>query len=72
MFCRSRWGTDWDIAQYPASDSCVTITPDVSTKYVEDDPLPEVRSMGNLIFLPNGKILCLNGAGTGECKPVPP
>ncbi|EPT04572.1 hypothetical protein FOMPIDRAFT_281602 [Fomitopsis schrenkii] len=59
------WGTNWDIAQYPASDSCVTITPDVSTKYVEDDPLPEVRSMGNLIFLPNGKILCLNGAGTG-------
>ncbi|KAH9935742.1 copper radical oxidase [Fomitopsis serialis] len=60
-----QWVTNWDIAQYPASDSCVTITPDVSTNYVEDDPLPEVRSMGNLIFLPNGKILCLNGAGTG-------
>ncbi|TFY58824.1 hypothetical protein EVJ58_g6182 [Rhodofomes roseus] len=60
-----QWVTTWDIAQYPASDSCVTITPDVSTNYVEDDPLPEVRSMGNLIYLPNGKLLCLNGAGTG-------
>jgi len=27
--------------------------------------LPEGRTMGNLILLPNGKILCLNGARTG-------
>ncbi|PCH36106.1 copper radical oxidase [Wolfiporia cocos MD-104 SS10] len=61
-----QWDTNWDIAQYPASNSCVSITPDVSTTYVEEDPLPELRSMGNLILLPNGKILCLNGAGTGD------
>ncbi|CDO76962.1 Copper radical oxidase [Trametes cinnabarina] len=60
-----RWTTDWDIAQYKASTSCVNLTPDVSTTYVKDDPLPEGRSMGNLIMLPNGKILCLNGAETG-------
>ncbi|KAI0930066.1 hypothetical protein AcV5_006867 [Taiwanofungus camphoratus] len=60
-----QWVTNWDIAEYQASTSCVTMTPDVSTSYVEDDPLPEPRSMGNLILLPNGKILCFNGAGTG-------
>ncbi|KAI0775795.1 DUF1929-domain-containing protein [Trametes elegans] len=60
-----RWTTDWDIAQYKASTSCVNITPDVKTSYTRDDPLPEGRSMGNFILLPTGKILCLNGAGTG-------
>ncbi|KAI0829837.1 DUF1929-domain-containing protein [Trametes gibbosa] len=71
MFCGGndlqpdRWTTDWDIAQYKASTSCVSITPDVSTQYVKEDPLPEGRSMGNFILLPNGKILCLNGAATG-------
>lgn len=60
-----RWTTDWDIAQYKASTSCVSITPDVSTQYQTEDPLPEGRSMGNFILLPNGKILCLNGAATG-------
>ncbi|KAI0358529.1 DUF1929-domain-containing protein [Trametes cingulata] len=71
MFCGGndlqpdRWTTDWDIAQYRASPSCVKLTPDVSTQYVHEDPLPEGRSMGNLILLPNGKILCLNGAATG-------
>ncbi|KAF8627795.1 hypothetical protein AX15_004221 [Amanita polypyramis BW_CC] len=51
----------------PASTSCVRITPDASGTYAEDDSLPEQRTMGNLIALPNGKILCLNGArmGTG-------
>ncbi|KAF8348212.1 glyoxal oxidase [Amanita rubescens] len=50
----------------PASPSCVRITPDNSGSYVEDDPLPEARSMGSLIALPNGKMLFLNGtAGYG-------
>ncbi|PIL35941.1 hypothetical protein GSI_01601 [Ganoderma sinense ZZ0214-1] len=61
----SQWVTNWDIAQYNASNSCVRLTPDVSPAYEEDDPLPEGRSMGNLILLPNGKILMLNGAQTG-------
>lgn len=43
----------------------MSITPDVSTTYNKEDPLPEGRSMGNLILLPNGKILCLNGAESG-------
>ncbi|KAJ8494999.1 hypothetical protein ONZ51_g1976 [Trametes cubensis] len=60
-----KWTTDWDIAQYKASTSCVNISPDVKTSYNQDDPLPEGRSMGNLILLPNGKVLCLNGAETG-------
>lgn len=61
----SNWQTNWDIAAHTASTSCVRITPDVTPTYEEDDPLPEPRSMGNLILLPNGKIFCLNGAGTG-------
>ena len=50
----------------PASTSCVRLTPDNAGSYVEDDPLPEGRTMGSLIALPNGKILCLNGAGLGK------
>ncbi|KAI0066271.1 glyoxal oxidase [Artomyces pyxidatus] len=71
MFCGgsnlqpNQWVTNWNIAQYPASQSCVQITPDVSGSYVHVDALPENRSMGNLIMLPNGQVLCINGAGTG-------
>ncbi|KAK7692517.1 hypothetical protein QCA50_004145 [Cerrena zonata] len=61
----SQWKPNWNIPEHPASTSCVSITPDVSTDYVEEEDLPEARSMGNLIMLPNGKILMLNGAGTG-------
>lgn len=60
-----QWVTNWNISGYPASTSCVTITPDVSPSYKEDDPLPVRRTMANLIFLPDGKILCLNGASSG-------
>ncbi|KAJ7594515.1 glyoxal oxidase [Mycena floridula] len=63
-----QWKTDWNIAAYPASTSCVTITPDLSPSYTEDDPLPVQRSMANLIFLPDGRILCLNGAQIGIRK----
>ncbi|KAF8629225.1 hypothetical protein AX17_005808 [Amanita inopinata Kibby_2008] len=49
----------------PSSPSCVRLTPDVSGSYTEDDALPESRTMTNLIALPNGKILCLNGARMG-------
>ncbi|KAF9467368.1 copper radical oxidase [Collybia nuda] len=72
MFCGganvkpSRWTQpSWIIPTNPTSASCVKITPDSSKSYVKDDPLPEGRSMGNLIFLPTGKILCLNGAKLG-------
>ncbi|KAJ7141391.1 glyoxal oxidase N-terminus-domain-containing protein [Mycena epipterygia] len=69
LFCggsdNDDWKTDWNIAAYPASKSCVRITPDLAKSYTQDDPLPEGRSMGNLIALPDGRILCLNGARTG-------
>ncbi|KAI0057765.1 DUF1929-domain-containing protein [Artomyces pyxidatus] len=71
MFCGGQdippdnWTTNWDIAQHPASTSCVQITPDVSGSYTRVDPLPEGRSMGNMILLPTGQVLMLNGAATG-------
>lgn len=71
MFCGGsnitpdRWTEDWDIPHYPASSSCVQISPEVSSSYEEVDPLPEGRTMGNLILLPDGRILCLNGAKLG-------
>ncbi|TFY64242.1 hypothetical protein EVG20_g6011 [Dentipellis fragilis] len=61
----SQWVTNWDISQHGASDSCVQISPDVSPHWTHVDSLPEGRVMGSLILLPNGRILCLNGAGTG-------
>ncbi|KAG6850141.1 hypothetical protein H0H93_000526 [Arthromyces matolae] len=62
----SQW-TDpsWIIPTYAASPSCVRLTPDTSSSYVQDDPLPEQRSMGSLVALPDGTILCLNGAKLG-------
>ncbi|KAG7446598.1 glyoxal oxidase [Guyanagaster necrorhizus] len=61
----NEWVTTWNIAANPTSTSCVTISPDVSGSYSQDDPLPEGRSMANFIFLPDGRILCLNGANLG-------
>ncbi|KAF8587998.1 copper radical oxidase [Ramaria rubella] len=60
-----QWSLDWNIAQYPASDSCVSITPDVSVNWVTEDSLPGGRVMGNFILMPNGKIFLVNGGGTG-------
>ncbi|KAL0956614.1 hypothetical protein HGRIS_002750 [Hohenbuehelia grisea] len=61
----NQWDKSINIPTFKASTSCVSITPDVNKKYVQDDPLPEGRSMANLVILPTGKILCLNGARTG-------
>lgn len=61
----SQWTTDWNIAVFPASDSCVKLTPDASGSYSQDDPLPEGRSMTSMVLLPTGKILAFNGAMTG-------
>lgn len=72
MFCGGsnvssvQWGQVWDLPHYPASSSCVMISPDdPSPQYMETDPLPEGRTMGNLILLPDGRVFCLNGAKTG-------
>jgi len=56
---------DFHPPTFPASASCVKLTPDVSKSYVPDDPLPESRVMVNLISLPDGKVLALNGCQLG-------
>ncbi|KXN90857.1 Galactose oxidase [Leucoagaricus sp. SymC.cos] len=62
----NRWKSpSFIVPTYAASTSCVTLTPDLSPSYTHDDPLPEGRSMVNFIFLPNGKILAVNGARMG-------
>jgi len=61
-----QWVVTNNIAALDASASCVKITPDISSSYVQDDPLPEGRTMGNLILLPDGRIFCLNGAAKGS------
>lgn len=49
----------------PGSTSCVKISPDVSSSWEDEDPLPEGRVMGNGILLPDGTVLVINGAGMG-------
>ncbi|KAF9046801.1 copper radical oxidase [Hymenopellis radicata] len=53
------------IVNLQAVTSCQKITPDVSGSYVADDPLPQARVMGQLIYMPTGMILMVGGAGTG-------
>ncbi|SGY66362.1 BQ5605_C004g02665 [Microbotryum silenes-dioicae] len=60
-----QWVTSWNIAAYPADSTCVSMTPDVSTNWVDEDPLPEGRVMGNLISLPDGRFVVINGIGKG-------
>jgi len=71
MFCGGtdlqpdQWVTTWNIASYPADSTCVSMTPDVSTAWVDEEPLPEGRVMGNWIFLPDGRLVLINGIGKG-------
>lgn len=62
-----QWMTNptWNVAAYPADNSCVSITPDVSSEWVEEDDLLEGRSMGQFIQLPDGRLFHLNGIATG-------
>ncbi|CAE6524828.1 unnamed protein product [Rhizoctonia solani] len=60
-----QWVENWAIAAYPADATCVRMTPDVEAKWSDDDSLPEGRSMGNMIALPNGQIFMVNGANQG-------
>ncbi|CAE7079095.1 unnamed protein product [Rhizoctonia solani] len=60
-----QWVENWAIAAYPADATCVKMTPDVESKWSDDDSLPEGRSMGNMIALPNGQIFMVNGANQG-------
>lgn len=60
-----QWTQDWAIAAYPADSTCVSISPDQSQAWVDDDPIFQGRSMGNMIGLPDLKVLLINGANTG-------
>ncbi|KZP04113.1 copper radical oxidase [Athelia psychrophila] len=55
----------FNIPQYAASASRVGIMPDVSDNYTEEAPLPEGRSIGDLILLPDGTIWMGNDAAMG-------
>ncbi|SGY98140.1 BQ5605_C035g11445 [Microbotryum silenes-dioicae] len=64
---RDDWDvTQWDIADTPTSNSCVSITPKDGAKWVEDDDLPQPRAMGNFIIMPTGQLLLFNGVGRGS------
>jgi hypothetical protein len=56
---------DWDIAAHPADNSCVRISPDVDTRWHRDATLPESRTMGNFLLLPDGTIFLVNGGRLG-------
>lgn len=60
-----KWTTDWNIPEYPADSSCVTISPDIDINYYEDDSLDKGRSMGQFINLPDGRLYFVNGINTG-------
>ena len=60
-----QWVENWNIAQYPSSSSCVSITPDLGGSYTQEDDMPEGRVMVSFVVLPNGKIFGVNGANTG-------
>ena len=54
-------------SQIPATTQCsrITVTPDGIAKGWEVDHMLEGRTMHELVHIPNGQILVVNGAGTG-------
>ena len=69
LFCGGQNINDWTVSaslvNQPASTSCVSMTPDVSTEWKQETNLPQGRTMGNMILLPDGKIFLVNGAAAG-------
>lgn len=69
LFCGGQNISDWSasssLVNHAASPSCVSITPDISTAWTEESSLPDGRTMGNMILLPDGKICLLSGAAVG-------
>jgi len=55
--------------EYPASKDCQRLTPEPTDAsaptYEQDDDMPEGRTMGQFIILPDGKILVVNGGLNG-------
>ena len=55
-------GSGINITAVPADDTCVRISPEAANpEYTDDDKLPEARSMGNFIYLPDGTLWLGNG-----------
>jgi len=69
LFCGGQninnWTPSASLVNKPASSSCVSITPDVSHAWNHETNLPQGRTMGNMILLPDGKIFLVNGAAAG-------
>ncbi|KAF8334887.1 glyoxal oxidase N-terminus-domain-containing protein [Cantharellus anzutake] len=69
LMCGGQDISDWTpsaaLVNHPASDSCVRITPDGGGSWSQDATLPEGRTLGSFVLLPDGKIWLGNGAGTG-------
>lgn len=65
----SNWGNEGGprvmVTQRPASTSCTQITPLGDAQWRDQDPLPEGRSMGQFINLPDGRLWFGNGVTTG-------
>jgi hypothetical protein len=62
----SQWSDPSFVAvKQKASTSCVSISPDISPTYHREDSLPEGRTMGNIILLPDSTVFCTNGARYG-------
>lgn len=61
----NQWTSGMVLINVPASDSCISITPETSNQWVDEDSLPEGRVMGNAILLPDGTVFVANGANTG-------
>ena len=59
------WALSRGLVNQVASTDCVRITPDEGGEWSEDASLPEGRTMGNFILLPDGKIFLTNGAQQG-------
>ena len=48
----NQWMTNpnWNVAAFPADDTCVSITPDVSSEWVEEDSMFEGRCVSTLLL----------------------
>ncbi|KAH7104250.1 DUF1929-domain-containing protein [Auriculariales sp. MPI-PUGE-AT-0066] len=72
-FSDEEWGTYAGPNSNPwesdASADCQRITPEpedgTQAAYLQDDDMPDARTMGQFIQLPDGKLLMLNGARKG-------
>ena len=65
-----QWGLDggpgYNVTAVPADKTCVRINPDdKNPQYIDDDSMPEGRSMGQFVMLPDGTFWMGNGVGMG-------